>query len=164
MMSDMTTPPPADETPTVPLPQAQNVQPAVAPVAVEAAASAAQPAGKKDRAAAGYVFAVSAAIVLAVGLAAVSFGAGVFVGRMGGRTQGVAASAPSAGGQSTAPNGMGAPQGQDDGTGSDNGSGNGSGSNSGGRGPGGGMGGMPGGGQNGAPSQQNTPSSPSDYQ
>jgi len=88
-MSDETTiPPVADEAPTAPLPQATAEQP-------QASVAAAPAPGAPTRSATGmYVFAVAAAVVLAVGLSAVSFGAGVFVGRVGGSRQNVAAGAP----------------------------------------------------------------------
>lgn len=93
MSDESTTPQVASEAPTAPLtqPAEQPAAPAAAPVAA--------PAEKPARSSASmYVFAVAAALVLAVGLSAVSFGAGVFVGRLGGAGRGVAASGPVASG------------------------------------------------------------------
>jgi len=116
MSDESTTPPVASEAPTAPLTQPTE-QPAAQSVAPPAA-----PAEKPARSNAGlYVFAVTAALVLAVGLSAVSFGAGVFVGRLGGAGRGMAASGPglSGPGQANMPHadfgGFRGPQGLEDG-------------------------------------------------
>jgi hypothetical protein len=97
-MSDETTTPPVEETaPTEPLPSASAEKPAEPAVTVaDTAAATEQP--QVDRrllpSARIYVFAVAAAVVLALGLSAFSFGTGFFVGRMTGGPRGVMASVP----------------------------------------------------------------------
>jgi hypothetical protein len=96
MSDESTTPPVASEAVTAPLPNSAE-QPLTATAAPQQSPEAA-PAENPARSNAGvYVFAVSAAIVLALGLSAVSFGAGVFVGRVSGARGGIAAGGPAAG-------------------------------------------------------------------
>jgi len=83
-VSDEPITPPADETPTEPMPQAPAEQPAVQ-TATAPEPTPAVVAEKPARSfSAVHIAAIVAALVIAFGLSAVSFGTGVFVGRMGG--------------------------------------------------------------------------------
>lgn len=82
MSDETTTNPAADAAPTQPLPQAAPAAATPAEVPAAAAPAAAAPAAAGSSASR-WVFAVSAAIVLAVALSATSFGAGILVGKLG---------------------------------------------------------------------------------
>lgn len=157
MSDETTTNPAADAAPTQPLPQAAPAaatpaeapvaaMPAAAPTAVPAVQQPVAPAAAAGSSASRWVFAVSAAIVLAVALSATSFGAGVLVGKMG---AGRAPVAMMQGSQMTAP---------DSGTDSDTGTQRGDYGRGRGNGQGGGFPGHPGGmgnsGQMNVPGQQ----------